>query len=892
MLAPARRTISRTWWMLFAVAFMLGAAPPVLAQGGAITGRLTESETGAAVASARVEAIADNGQVAGSVLSDEQGSYRIGNLAAGTYSVRVTRLGFQPRRIASVRVTADAPAEVSIALVSIATQLNPSVITASRRQEKALEAPAAVSVVPTEEVEERPALTTTEHIRAVPGVDIAQSGLVQANIVARGFNNAFSGAMLTLTDNRYASVPSLRVNIPYLMATANEDIERIEVVLGPGAALYGPNSANGVLHVITKSPFTSRGTTVSVFGGNRSVGGASLRHASQVGERFAFKISGQYMQGEDWEFIDPVEATNRQAAIDAGANPNTLLIGRRDFDVERWNGELRADYRPTDDSEIIFSYGLTNAGSAIELTGAGTGQVNDWTYSYYQLRGRAGRLFGQVFLNTSDAGDTYLLRTGQPIVDESTLLVGQLQHGFDLGTRQSFTYGIDYQETEPKTEGTITGRNEGDDDITEIGGYVQSETSLSPKFDFIAALRVDDHNRLEDAQWSPRAAIVFKPSDTQNWRLTYNRAFSTPTTNNLFLDLLAGTLRPLAPYDVRALGVPEGGFHFNRDCLGTLCMRSPFVPPQAGQLPSNVTGYWPIIQGVLAQAGVPNANLLPAPTPEQVGTILRVLNPTTSQFSVVQPEDVRDISDIKPTINNTIELGYKGLLGDRWLLAASVYREEKKNFVGPLIVESPNVFVNGPDLAAYLIGLGFPAQQAAAIATQVAQLPLGTIVPDHPLTSTPDLFLTYRNFGDVDYWGGDISLEALLTDRFSIYGSYSYVSKDFFPQAEVGGLTDVALNAPQNKGTLGGRFRDEAIGLSLDLRTRFVDAFPVNSGVYVGDVRSYTLIDAMLAYDLPFSPGLRLSVSAQNILNHEHREFVGVPEIGALLITRLSYTFP
>ena len=878
--------------MLFAIALLLCAAPPVLAQGGAITGRLTESETGAAVASARVEAIADNGQVVGTALSDEQGAYRIANLPAGTYAVRITRLGFQPRRIASVSVTADAPAELSLALVSVATQLNPSVVTASRRTEKALEAPAAVSVVPTEEVEERPAITTTEHIRAVPGVDIAQSGLVQANVVARGFNNAFSGAMLTLTDNRYASVPSLRVNIPYLMATTNEDIERIEVVLGPGAALYGPNSANGVLHIITKSPFASRGTTVSAFGGNQSVGGASLRHASAIGERFAFKVSGQYMQGEDWEFIDPVEAANRQAAIGAGANPNTLLIGRRDFDVERWNGELRGDFRPTDDSEVIFSYGITNAGSAIELTGAGTGQVKDWTYSYYQLRGRAGRLFGQVFLNTSDAGDTYLLRTGQPIVDKSTLLVGQLQHGLDLGTRQSFTYGIDYQETKPKTEGTINGRNEGDDDITEIGGYIQSETSLSPMFDFIAALRVDDHNRLEDVVWSPRAAIVFKPSDSQNWRLTYNRAFSTPTTNNLFLDLLAGSLRPLAPYDVRALGVPEGGFQFNRDCLGTLCMRSPFVPPQVGQLPSNVTGYWPIIQGVLAQAGVPNANLLPAPTPQQVGTILRVLNPTTGQFSVVQPEDVRDIGDIQPTINNTVELGYKGLLGDRMLLAASVYREEKKNFVGPLIVESPNVFVNGPDLAAYLIGLGFPPAQAGGIATQVAQLPLGTIVPEHPLTSTPDLFLTYRNFGDVDYWGGDISLEALLTDRFSIYGSYSYVSKDFFPQAEVGGLTDVALNAPQNKGTLGGRFRDDVSGLSIDLRTRFVDAFPVNSGVYVGNVRSYTLIDAMVAYDLPFTPGMQLSISAQNILNHEHREFVGVPEIGALVLTRLSYTFP
>ncbi|MGH7720661.1 MAG: TonB-dependent receptor domain-containing protein [Gemmatimonadaceae bacterium] len=892
MLATMRTVVSRSRMLLLGLAFLGAGASAARAQGGVIGGRLTDAESGNGVASARVEALAADGTVAATAVSDEQGTYRLASLSPGSYTLRITRLGYAPRRIADVRVGGGGggPVVLAVVLTSVATQLNPSVVTASRRQEKALEAPAAVAVVSTQDVEERAALTSTDHIRAVPGVDVVQSGLLAANVVARGFNNAFSGAMLTLTDNRYAAVPSLRVNIPYLPATTNDDIERIEVVLGPGAALYGPNSANGVLHVITRSPFDSRGTTVSVFGGNQSVAGAAARVATTVGERFAFKVSGQYMQGEDWQFIDDVERINRQAAITAGANPATLLIGARDFDVERWTGELRGDLRPTDDSELIFTYGITNAGSAIELTGAGTGQVKDWTYEYYQLRGRAGRLFGQVYLNESDAGDTYLLRTGQPIIDNSTVLVGQLQHGLDLGTRQSFIYGVDYQETDPKTEGTINGRNEDDDDITEVGGYVQSETSLSPQFDFIAALRVDDHSRLEDVVWSPRAALVFKPSDTQNWRLTYNRAFSTPTTNNLFLDLLAGSLRPLAPYDVRALGVPSGGFRFRRDCAGTLCMRSPFLPTN-DFIPSSVTAYWPIVRGVLAQAGVPNANVLPAPTPQQVGTVLRVLNPTNRQFTEVSPEDVRDIDDIRPTINNTVELGYKGLLADRLLLAVSVYREWKKNFVGPLIVESPNVFINGPQLAAYLVTLGFPPAQAGAIAGGVAMLPLGTVVPDSRLTSTPDLFLTYRNFGDVDYWGGDLSVEALLTSRFSVSGSYSYVSKDFFPREEVGGLSDVALNAPANKATLGGRYRDEGSGIAVELRARYVDAFPVNSGVYVGTVDSYTLLDANFSYRVPFAPGVQLSVTAQNILDEKHRQFVGVPELGALVLTRLSYTF-
>src|SRR6185436_2388303 len=114
-------------------------------------------------------------------------------------------------------------------------------------------------------------LTTTDHLKGTPGLDISQGGIVQSNVVARGFNNIFSGSMLVLQDYRYAAVPSLRVNVPFLFSGTNEDVERIEVLLGPASALYGPNSSAGVLHIITKSPFTSQGGTLTVDGGSRSI---------------------------------------------------------------------------------------------------------------------------------------------------------------------------------------------------------------------------------------------------------------------------------------------------------------------------------------------------------------------------------------------------------------------------------------------------------------------------------------------------------------------------------------------------------------------------------------------------------------------------------------------
>ena len=97
----------------------------------------------------------------------------------------------------------------------------------------------------------------------LPGVDRAQTGLAQGTVVARGFNNVFSGTLLTIIDNRYARVPSLRFNAYSMFPTNDLDIDRIEVSLGPGAALYGPNAASGVMHLITSSPLDRQGSSVS-----------------------------------------------------------------------------------------------------------------------------------------------------------------------------------------------------------------------------------------------------------------------------------------------------------------------------------------------------------------------------------------------------------------------------------------------------------------------------------------------------------------------------------------------------------------------------------------------------------------------------------------------------
>ena len=506
-------------------------------------------------------------------------------MSPGVYRSGVASIGYAVREFPAVAITAHGTTSVNAAMEEQPARLEElSVTVVSRVPEPIPLAPATVFAITRTEIAERPALTVVDHLKTIPGVDVSTGGLVQSNVVTRGFNNIFSGALLTLIDYRRAAVPSLQVNVPTFLPISNEDIDRIELVLGPGAALYGPNSANGVLNILTRSPFTSTGTTLSLEGGARagssyvsgpatlSDNGAGIwrvtgRTAMRLGSRVAFKISGNYLKGTEWRFRDGEEPDTLDVlhpglGIPAGrCNPGT---GCRDFNLEQYGGEARVDVRPDPNSEIVATYGITDASSLIEYTGLGAAQARGWKSSAAQLRYSYKRFFVQGFGTFSSSGGTYLLRDGHEIHDSSRVWSAQFHHGFDLGSRETVLYGADYSHTDPRTGGTINGRNEADDGIEEIGGYVHSVTRLGGRLDFVGALRLDKNSRLEAAVLSPRAGLVYRPRENQSVRLTFNRAYSTPSDIDLFLDLPAGSFavdRALS-FNVRGLGVPADGFQF------------------------------------------------------------------------------------------------------------------------------------------------------------------------------------------------------------------------------------------------------------------------------------------------------------------------------------------
>ncbi|MGH7654933.1 MAG: TonB-dependent receptor domain-containing protein [Gemmatimonadaceae bacterium] len=926
------------------------------AQTGSITGTVTDAQGGAPVAGARITAVSGLRSSA-TVVSGEDGSFRITGLSAGVYVVSSARIGFEAKRVDAITVPEAGPVTVSFALTEISTTLNQIVTTVTRgaRPEKILDAPASISVVNSEQITNVPAPTIADYLKTTPGLSVSTGGMMQSNIVSRGFNNAFSGGMLMMQDYRFAAVPSLRVNVPALFTSNDDDIERIEILNGPASALYGPNSANGVLHIITKSPFESQGTTVSIDGGGNAMLQANVRNAGVFGDnKWGYKISGSYFSATDWKYNDPNEPAT-YPVIPGSARSGQAL--QRDFADRKYAGEFRLDYRPDSNFDNIVNVGYSKILSGIDITTAfGAAQVHNWSYSSFQDRLRYKGFFAQAFYNANNSGNanaqdttgTYYLRTGLPVVDKSTVMVGQVQQAFQLG-KTSMVAGADYIYTHPVSDSTIFGRNEGSTDIHEEGIYLQSTIPLNPQYDLVTAIRGDQTDRLAGSQFSPRLALVYKQNANSNWRFTFSRAFNSPASFEYMLDQVSNPT--IAPgFALRAIGDPsKTGWQFARSCDGTvnggLCMHSPFVAggPTAA-VSSTAANAFPGFMSQLAAI----AGSLPAATfggtaqqaqfvaligPGQLGPILNALQPTDANVGsslhygsastpAVNAAALTDIAPLAASFNTTWELGWKGIIAKRLRVAVDLWYQNRGDIGVPIGQINPQVFMDPAKLAPYLTaaivaGLeAAPYNEPAAMAQATANaavpslvkvmagLPQGTLAfTNTKLAPDQSVIASYTNgMGSIDVRGVDFAADYQLTDTWMVGATYSNLGQNVFP--EIGGAGNpLTSNSPKHRASGTGTYTNDATGWSFTGTVRYADAFPVNSGTYssydpnpaggvsYAPVPANTMIDLGASYRLPIARNVTWSVYVSDLLDTRVATFAGVPEIGRLIATRVKYHF-
>ena len=536
------------------------------AQNGTIKGVVTDSDGEALIGASIIIQEISKGEV-----SDENGIYSI-SVPPGTYNLISSYVGYADKT-ASVIVAANETTTLDFSL-SIGTKLDEVVVSGSRRREKLTESPATIETIFARQIEEY-AGNPGELIARQKGVDYFRAGIATPAFNIRGFNSNFNAKNLQVTDGRFSTLVATGLPFGPLNTTIKEDIERVEIILGPNATLYGPNAHNGLLNTITKDPRTSAGTTIAlnpgVSGDGDAFYSARLRHAQVVNDKFAFKVTGEYTAGTEFEFADSV-FIDRVGAFDTLGNaiPNGIKEGYEEFqldrDVEFIKGEAGLFYTPTDNFEMNFNVGHSNS-TYLSPTNVGRNQIKDWKITYYQLKLSGKNWFVQGYYTQSKTDSTYSIdertkqyykgidaglsaaeaagdfsySSGALFKDDSHRWNAEGQYNNTFG-KLGVIAGVQYQLDKANSLGSYLLDKDEDDFISigQYGAYAHLTYDFGKGFKALAAARIDDHENY-GTNFVPKFGLL-RVGDQGTWRLTYGQGIAAPTILNLYGNLFNGLI--------------------------------------------------------------------------------------------------------------------------------------------------------------------------------------------------------------------------------------------------------------------------------------------------------------------------------------------------------------
>ena len=446
------------------------------------------------------------------------------------------------------------------------------VVTASRTDQQLVNAPASVSVITNETIQNTPATNMGDLLRAVPGINISQLTARDVNITTRGATSTLATSQLALVDGRSVYLDFFGMVMWDLVPTNPTEIKQIEVIRGPASAVWGANAMTGVVNVITLSPrelaATGRGESLTIGAGffdrdatgvDNGTGGlfyVNGTHAQAVNDKWAYKLSAGYFSQ------DPLPRPT-------GTIPNSFNTPYPPYTnkgTAQPKFDARVDYALDNSATLVFSGGVAGTEGMIH-SGIGPFDVDSGsTLTYFSGRYQKGGRRIAFFTNILNGDATNLLSrdlSGQflPLIFDTKTFDIEASDLRTVGSRHILTYGGNYRHNSFDISIAPNGdnRNEG-------GAYAQDEIFLSDRFRWVIGGRVDKFSSIDNAVFSPRTTFMYKPSLNQTFRVSFNRAFRAPSfiNNNLDVVLLnQANLSAISPalsafvFPFRAVGNPD-----------------------------------------------------------------------------------------------------------------------------------------------------------------------------------------------------------------------------------------------------------------------------------------------------------------------------------------------
>lgn len=446
----------------------------------------------------------------------------------------------------SPQTTTEAQLPPRLAPLGLEKLMEMEVTTVTRTASTVGESAAAVHVITQEDIRRSGATTIPELFRRVPGTNVARIDGNKWAIGVRGFNARFQDKLLVQVDGRSVYNPLFSGVYWDAVDYPLEDIERIEVIRGPGASVWGANAVNGVINIVTKSAWDTQGGLLSAGGGTEEHGFGTVRYGGMAASDLAYRI---YAKGfsRDKQFAVTEDTEDDWWGSSAGTRLDWQPTDRdtATFDAAYLRSVAgRRDLRPTTDPASVATVG------GLSFPNAFVNIENEITDAAHLL-GRWTRTVDTDNSWSVQAYWTYFFREVENLQLNLhwNIFDVDFQHQFPLGERQKLVYGAGYRFTDSfagssgRDEGFATSYEPANRKLHLFSAFLQDQIALVPeKLEFTLGSKFE-HNEFTGFEVQPTARLLWTPTPRQSGWAAASRAVRTP---NVFEDTTRSTVLPSA----------------------------------------------------------------------------------------------------------------------------------------------------------------------------------------------------------------------------------------------------------------------------------------------------------------------------------------------------------
>ncbi len=414
--------------------------------------------------------------------------------------------------------------EQDLTQLSLEDLMNTKVTSISKKEQSLSRAAAAIFVITAEDVRRSGATSIPDLLRMVPGLDVAQINANSWAISARGFNHQFSDKLLVLIDGRTVYTPLFAGVYWDVQDVPLEDIERIEVIRGPGATVWGANAVNGVINIITKSAADTQGGLLVAGGGTQDLALGTAQYGGKIGKDASYRVFTKYLDHNHFSDLTGQDGEDGWHLSHAGFRTDASLSQKDSLTVE---GDLYGGSEGANYGHIVSIAPPVNENldGTEELSGGNI--LSRWNHAF----SRRSDTTLQFYFDRYE-------RDGPVISDNRGTFDLDFQHHLALGYRHDLIWGADYRYSSDYTEGTIdrawvpAGRA-----LQLFSTFAQDEIVLKPDRVFLTVGTKLENNYYSGWDLDPSARVAWTPSKQHSFWAAVSRADRTPDRRNEDADI-------------------------------------------------------------------------------------------------------------------------------------------------------------------------------------------------------------------------------------------------------------------------------------------------------------------------------------------------------------------